>query len=339
MGFEAIQEAGNKSNGNFTKMSSDDYKKLEDYMIETCNIEEEETIVGVISGIHDLGLQKQDDAKTELKAGENKDEIMKKFPETYFETIDGKEYKCYPRPAAPKVAVTVDFPEIMINKGQFFSDGEGEEHPLRLILNGEFILSGGTRIVSRPLTAKNTEKLDAGWSISPKNTLYKMAKGAKLVNNGEPFEVKQLGSLLGKALQFNVQVFRNSKGYYTEVCKYASGLGRGQKAPELAESYITSVFLGDDNKEEDLKNLRASVRNTMMLSETYKDSAIREQFKELFPYMEEQYKKISGQEDKKKEAKAKELADAPDFDAPEEPEDEGIDIDFGDDGDDSPFEE
>lgn len=280
-----------------------DWKALEDYTIQVAQLEEPETMVGIVSGIIDVGEQEQEDAMIELKAGENEEEIAAKFKGTYFKTVEGKRYKCFKRPPAWHLVLTVDFPQIMLDKGKFCGKKEGEElRPLRLILNGEFVLKGGVKIASRPIQATNNKELGS-WSLSPKNTLYKMAKDSKLIKTGDVFPNDRVTELLGKAFQFSVQVHRNKDGFYNEYCKYVGATAKGQQAPEIEESCLYVVSFDGDNTDEALKQLRVSIRNTMMRATDYEEAPIREQLETLYPKMKDDYLALA----KLKKSEGKEL--------------------------------
>ena len=54
-------------------------------------------------------------------------------------------------------------------------------------------------------------------SCQTTKTFYQMAVGAKLVEKVKPFLPDNIGQLIGKAFQFEVQVGFNDKGYYFEM--------------------------------------------------------------------------------------------------------------------------
>lgn len=282
MGFTAYKVEENTTN-------RIDFKAREDYIITNAGLENKETLIGIVSGIIDLGFQKQDDAEFEFHGTpEEEQAIIEQFNgNTYFITKpeDGKRYKCWKRGSSQGVAFTVDFPDIMLDQSQFF---EGEEStgakPLRLILNQERMWKGGVRDVSKvfnlkPMKGKTTNNI---WSLSFNSTIYKMAIGAKLIATGEPFLPESVGNLVGKALQFEVQICRNERGFYQESIKYASGLGRGMVAPDFPQDMLYGIgFDSPDNDLNKVKEMRQSLINRIMLAGNYEGSELQKQINSI----------------------------------------------------------
>ncbi len=267
-----------------------DWAALDKYVVETAGLQNEEVLTGVISGVYDLGIQEQEDAKLEWKGTEEQErEEIAKNGNTYFEDLydyeskSTKRYKRYPQKPVQSVAFSVDFPDILIDKSPFFG-GEPNPKPLRLILGGEFVLKGGTKIVAKPfpLVARKNDKTNNKWSFPFNSTIYKMAAAAKLVNQGEPFVPQDVDKLLGVALQFKARVFFKD-GFYNEKCSFSAGLARGMKAPDFDSSILQLVQFDKDNEEDQLKQLRISVRNTMARASDYEGSKLQEQLLKLFP--------------------------------------------------------
>lgn len=264
-----------------------DFDAINKYVVETAGLQERETIAGVVSGIIDLGTQEQPDAEM-VFIGDEEDEkkAIAEFPSTYFkdgfdpETKKPVRLKCWPQKPIQCVAVAVDIPDILVDKGQFF--GESKPLPLRLYLGGQFYIEGSGMVVQRPTPLKVNKKL-GDWSLDQKHLFYKMAVAAKIIKAGEVFKPSRISELLGQAFQFEAQVFfKESKGksYYTEYIKYVSGLGRGQSVPELPNKPIMIQF----NKENDLeaiKELRAHVVNTIKKASNYEGSAIQKQIESV----------------------------------------------------------
>ncbi len=263
-----------------------DYDALNKYVVETANLKERETLIGYVSSIVDLGLQEQEDAKVEFK-GDAQEEanIIDDKPDTYFETGPDengvvKRWQRWPQKPAQAVAVSVDFPDIIVDKGQFF--GNSKPLPLRLWMGGQFFIQGTGMVVGRPTMLKINKK--AGfWSFDKKHLFHKMAVAAKLIKADEAFLPQNIDDLLGKAFQFQVQVFfKESKGkeYYTEYINFQGGLGRGQVAPEpLTEPFI--IQFTEPNSVENLKEIRNHVMNTLKRAGDFEGSAIQAQLAAL----------------------------------------------------------
>lgn len=281
---------GNTQAENTNKVTVD-WKALNEYVVTTAGLQQEETMVGIISGLYDVGVQEQEDAKMEFK-GTAEDEAAEiaKSPNTYFEDLydyedkKTKRYKRWPQRPVQQVVFAIDFPEIMLDKSRFFGVEEADPKPLRLLLGGEFTKTGGVKIAAKPLalTIRKNDKTGNKWSFTPNSTMHKMAVGAKIISKDDAFLPQDIDKLLGKALQFKVRVYFNTDGYYTEKCAFVAGLGRSQVAPEFDESLLHIVQFDADNTEADLKQLRASVRNTMAMASDYAESKLKVQLDKIF---------------------------------------------------------
>jgi len=286
MGFNVVK--GNQVEGGGSKV---DWKGLNEYVVETADVEQPTVIAGILSGVIDLGVQKQEPMTflSELSEDEEKAE-MDKDDRVSFETLDryydnGKwlenvRVKRVKVKDTQAVALVVDFPDIMLNKGQFFDEGNTEERPLRMLVGGEFKPGKDSPIVvAKPfaLTVRKNDKTNNQWSMAHNSALYKMAVAAKVVKQGEPFLPDNLDQLVGKAFQFEIQIGFNDKDYYFEKCRFTAGLGRGQKAPEIDESLLHVVQFDEENDEQTLKEMRASIKNTMRKATNFEGSKIAEQ--------------------------------------------------------------
>lgn len=298
MAFDAYSET---KGGNVAAQESKvDWDAMNKYVVETANLQQRETLVGYIAGIVDLGTQALEDAEVQFDGSPEKEaEIIADKPNTYFK--DGIDpvskkpvrLKCWPQDPAQCVTLAIDFPDVMLDKGQFFGDEDAEPKPLRLWLGGQFYLKDVGMVVGRPIPLKFGNIAPKGskavWSFKPNHTLYKMAVGAKLVEAGKPFMPKDIDSLIGVALQFEAQVFfKEGKGkqYYNEYVAYKTGLGRGQVAP----TPVTPAFMIQMNKpnvKEAVAELRSHVINTVKRASNYPGSVLETELNELRPPKQE----------------------------------------------------
>jgi hypothetical protein len=320
MAFE-VYGVDQKESGSEKKV---DFEKLNEYVVSTAQLENRETLVGVVSMIVDIGTQEQPDAEVTF-VGDEEDEkkAIAEKPQTYFkdgfdpETKKPVRLKCWAQKPIQSVAVAVDFPDIIVDKGQFF--GESKPLPLRLWLGGQFYIPDVGMVIGRPTPLKVNKKL-GDWSLDQKHLFYKMAVASKLIKPGEVFKPQQIDQLLGKAYQFEAQVFfKENKGkkYYTEYIKFVSGLGRGQVEPELVVQPMMIQF----NKENDpsaIKDLRNHVVNTLKRAVNYQGSAIQKQIEAVRGTKED-----SSQEGVQEQALVKvtvkeEKNEQPSFDPPED---------------------
>lgn len=275
----------NQSSGSGNKKEVD-FDALNRYVVEAAGLQQRETLVGVCSGIYDLGLQERADAELVHDGKESEADVIARSPNTYFKDgVDEKGNKarmmCYPQKPIQMVALSVDFPDIIVDKGQFF--GNSQPLPLRLYLGGQFYIQDVGMLVQRPTELK-ISKSTGVWSFDKKHLLHKMAVAAKLIAPDEAFLPQQIDQLLGKAFQFEAQVFmkkaKNGKEYFTEYVKFVSGLGRGQATPELPFEPLLIQF-DADNKDEDVKDLRAHIVNTMKRANNYAGSKIKAQIERV----------------------------------------------------------
>ena len=288
-----------------------DFAALNQYVVETCRLQQPETMLGVISVMVDLGTQEQNDAEYDLDEsdkGLSIEELTEKYSLDIHEGRIRKFDKSYdsktkswvirkfvPQQDRQSIVYAVDFPSIMLDKGKFFGEEEGKNvKPLRLWIGGQYWNKYQEKMLVQnviPLKVKNIA--DDGqpkkWSMATNSSLYKMAVAAKIINQGDAFLPQDADKLLGKTLQFKTQVFFNrgkdGKDYYTEKLAFATGLTRDQ-----AEKQVDSTYLIQFNQENDpqaLKELRKHVVNTIenatnyVNQETGEPSAIKRQLEAL----------------------------------------------------------
>ena len=286
MAFDIENSAGEQSE------SKVDWDALNKYTVETANLQEPETLVGVVTAIVDLGVQDQPDAEVVFEgSAEDEERITAEMPGTYF--IDGIDQqtkkrarlKCWPVKPQPCVAVAVDFPDILLNKGVFFGDKDAEAKPLRLWLGDTFYTKEHGSVVARPTVLKPSnlekdKKKSPIWSLAQNHLFYKMAVASKIVKPNEAFDRTRIDEVLGHAYQFQVQIFlkegKDGKEYLQERIKFVGGLGRGQSAPESpVEPFL--IQFNKVNAEESVKQLRSHVINTIKKANNYNGSAIQKQ--------------------------------------------------------------
>lgn len=271
------------------KQSNVDWDAYHEYIIETAQLQERETICGVISGLIDLGQQNLPDSEVVFN-GSEEDEAkeIEKNSNTYFkdgydpQTRKQARFKCWPNKPQQCVVLSVDFPDIQLNLGQFFGEADAEEKPLRMYLGGQFYVEGAGMLVARPIPLKINKSMGF-WSFDAKHQLYKMAVASKLIKAGEAFLPQQIDKLLGKTLQFEVQIHnkpgKNDKNYFTEYIKFVSGLGRNMQAYDFEDTFM--IQFNADNDLQDLKEVRAYVKNTMKRATNYVGSKVQQQIESL----------------------------------------------------------
>ena len=265
------------------------------YMVEKAGTQDQaDSQIGIITGLIDLGMQKQEDAKMKFTGdAEAEAAELVKNPLQYFETLPDDNgvptrYKRWAVKPCQQVALTADFTDIMLNQSQFFDEVDnGEEHPLRMLINNEFYLKGVGKIVGKPFNLKESRNDDGSWGIKNNTILYKLAAatGGVLDEKGN-LKPAALGKLLGKAALFEIQLFTNSydgKEYLNEKIKLVGQVPKAMQKliPEIDQKYIYGVnFTGEQDKEV-LGNLRQSVINTMTLAVNFEGSDIQKALIEM----------------------------------------------------------
>jgi len=305
MAFKVKKQERSESISNLPTVDWDAYHN---YIVEKAGLQSQEVLIGYVAGIIDLGEQVQEDAKV-VFTGSAADEAkaIAQHPATYFEdgidqqTKKPARFKRWPQKPLQAVTLAIDFPDIMLNLGQFFGEENSEEKPLRMYLGGQFYIPGKGMVVGRPIYLKysnlSDDKKKPIWSFDKKHTLYKMAVGAKIIENGKPFLPDDIDQLLGVSLQFDVQIFfKENKGkkYFTENIKFASGLGRNQKAIEpLSDPFLIQF----DDENEHLSEVRSHVLNTIRQASNFEGSKIQKQLDAIRPANKDEHE----EEDKPKD--------------------------------------
>jgi hypothetical protein len=261
-----------------------DFDALNRSVVEQASLQQRETVVGVIGMIVDLGTQELPDAENVFTGSEEDERAeIAKFPSTYFkdgldpDTRKQCRLKCYPQKPQQCVAVAIDFPGITIDRSAFFPDSK--PLPLRLWLGGQFYIPGAGMIIQRPTALKVNKKL-GDWSMDQKNLLHRLAVAAKMIQPNECFLPNRIDELLGKAFQFEAQVYfkkgKDGREFYTEYVKFASALGRGMTVPENPVTPMLVQF-NKENDEDAIKTMRNHVVNTIKRATNYQGSLIQKQ--------------------------------------------------------------
>ena len=284
-----------------------DYAALDQYVVDTVECQQPETLNGVIVGIVDLGNQRLPDAEYDVDSGDESltvEELTEKYATEIesskvskfdivkdWSTRPPKEVikKFVPQKDRQCITYCVDFPDVMLDKSQFFGE-KSEPKPLRLYFGGSFYNTHSKKMIVQnllPLKITNiakdpkTQKL---WSLSPKSQLHKMAVASKLINTGDAFLPDNIDELLGKTLQFKVQIGFNEKGdkkYYFEKMSFIGALQRKDKPFEDVETFL--IQMDSENDPESLKMIRKHILNTMEMATNFEGSALQKQLLEVRP--------------------------------------------------------
>ena len=304
MGFKVTATSTTSTN---TDRPQVDFAALEKYTVDAAECEQPETLNGVVVGIIDLGNQKLPDAEYDVDSGDESltvEELTDKYSDDIeagkiskfdivkdWSTRPPKEVikKFVPQKDRQCITYAVDFMDIMLDKSQFFGE-KSEPKPLRLYFGGQYYNTFSKKMMVQnllPLKITNIAKdpkNDKVWSLNPKSQLHKMAVAAKLINTGDAFLPDRIDELLGKTLQFKVQIGFNEKGdkkYYFEKMSFIGALQRKDKPFEDVETFL--IEMDSENDPEALKNLRKHIISTQEMATNFEGSALQKQLLEVRP--------------------------------------------------------
>ena len=302
----AFKVTGSNTTTTSTKPTVD-FDALNDFVVEQVGCQQPETLNGVVVGIIDLGNQKLPDAEYNVDSGDEDlsvEELEAKYADEIaagkiskfdfvkdWSTRPPKDVikKFVPQKDRQCISYCVDFPDVMLDKGQFFGENS-EPKPLRLYFGGQYYHQGLKKMIVQnllPLKLSNIAKdprNDKLWSLNPKSQLHKMAVASKIINTGEAFLPDQIDELLGKTLQFKVQIGFNEKGdkkYYFEKMSFLGAIQRKDKPFEDVDTFL--IQMDDDNDPEALKQIRKHLLNTMEMATNFEGSALQKQLLEVRP--------------------------------------------------------
>ena len=284
-----------------------DFDALNEFVVEQVGCQQPETLNGVLTGIIDLGNQMLPDAEYDVDSGDESltvEELTEKYTAEIesgkvskfdivkdWSTRPPKEVikKFVPQKDRQCITYVVDFMDIMLDKSQFFGE-KSEPKPLRLYFGGSFYNTHSKKMIVQnllPLKIANIAKdpkNDKVWSLNPKSQLHKMAVAAKLINTGDAFLPDNIDELLGKTLQFKVQIGFNEKGdkkYYFEKMSFIGALQRKDKPFEDVPVFL--IQMDDENDPEALKQIRKHLLNTMEMATNFEGSTLQKQLLEVRP--------------------------------------------------------
>ena len=292
-GFQFYGNKGGNSEDTALK-----FAEMNSYVVETVGLEKPKTLVGVVSAIVDLGSQPLPDSEYPLEGddvGLSVDQLLEKyadvvasrgvhFSEGYNGVTKQRELmKKVPNKPFQCVAIAIDFPSKIVDKGKFF--GESNPAPLRIWYGGKYwdgekmVVQNLTSLKEKPLTPNGKD-----WSLNPKSILHKMAVASELVADTKtPFKPENIDGLLGKAFLFSAQVINeagrganSNKLYYKEKVTFVGALMDGQEAPVLEKTNL--VMMNDQNNApQAIKEIPAHIKNTIARAKEFSGSALEAQ--------------------------------------------------------------
>lgn len=260
------------------------------------------SIPGVISGLYDLGNQKLEDAAIPVTdenfkksfpafdgSQEQQDAVIAKYTNRQnvrFEKVENVLCLRYVQNPVQQIAFSIDFPQVLVDKGQFF--GNSKPLPLRMLLNYEYTVPGTKeKIVARPYNLRDA-KHDLGngkavWALAKNNGLHKLAAAADLLDDNGLFNKERAGELIGKVVQFEFRVWMKpakvgDKTFFTEEIKLVGMVPEGVAIPDVPEGILHCVNLHGENDPEAVKQMRVAIKNTMKRALNYDTSSLKPVF-------------------------------------------------------------
>lgn len=276
------------------------WDELNAHVVEAAGNGKVRSLPGVISGLIDLGEQNLEHGVevSTATAEEEEAEMAKQSEEdraakrgVYFadgldpDTKKPARLRFYPRKPVQQLAVMVDFPQVLVDKGQFF--GNSNPLPLRLPLNGEFTLTlaGGekVKVVGKPYNIKEMNHAEKGqkaiWAFAKNNGIHKLADAVGVLDDDGFFRKGNIGKLLGKVAQFQFQVHmkpgKNGGAFFDEKIKLVGMVPEGVPLPEIPEGILHGVNLYSDNDPETVKQLRKTVKDTQRRANNFQGSPLQ----------------------------------------------------------------
>lgn len=294
-----------------------DFDALMEYKLKALGGEGKHDFIGVVTRLDQLGLQQQDrqtvvwDDKAKAEHAwrfELNDKGEVKDPSAHIEdtVYGGKVQECliYSRKPAQQVAVSVDFPEVMLDIGQFYGDESGTLKPFREIIGSNGFLPkfklGKGKVIAKPFnlteTNVNRQKKDAKayYAIAKNSKLHSMAEWAGVLDDEENIKAAQLGKLIGQPMNFEVDVKidewekdgNTNRRLKVDIMPVSKLSVRDRKAydEELADLIKPESFgvvqFNAANKPEFLKDLRKETINTMKMALNFDESVIKGELEE-----------------------------------------------------------
>lgn len=318
-----VEETRPESTGSSSNV---DWDALNDYtyeMVTNGGRSEKQSLIGRITKLYELGEQERDDqvlkydAKVKgehawrFEASEEKGkEGEQKDPTARIEVrkIKGKDEEClvYSQKPVRQMTMAIDFPEKMLDLGQFWGNDDGVEKPLREHIGGQWFrkLEDGSRVdvVGRPInlvhTNVNRQVKDAEplYAFGKTSLVFKLANACDVLDETGNFKVQHINKLLGKFCMFEVNTYWNTwkRADGTEGRKLVTTILPTGRLSERDEAFVESDLLPrmdeDDlgglvfkkpNRERDLKEVKALVKRTMGLALDYEGSKLQKELDEL----------------------------------------------------------
>lgn len=331
--IERPETNGTSGNGGGSKLSADQWNELHDLearalgLIEGEVEEISEPQIGVVTVGYDLGIHERGNQQIPVDSKEYKDQEWRlekntdgsqkdldaRVENTYY---DHKMQKClvYPRKPAPLFTIAVDFPEIIVDRSEFFGENS-KPAPYRVIFGQEgFVVKDEDGsipdIIPSPfnLNPVNVNRGKEGasplYAIAKNSKLHKLAKYCDVLDEDGVFKPNYIGKLIGKVCSFQLTAkwkrgVSKSTGREYKILSVdaqpASSLGKRDR--EAYESSLSDVipaesfgYLGfnaaqcltgkDGDAQTLIKQTRKSIINTMLRANNFASNYKIKEFKD-----------------------------------------------------------
>jgi len=244
-------------------------KHLAEAIDEATDNGENKNLVCIISALIDSGMQKPDDEFTEYKWED--DERQNKLLEADFGCYVEEDKFYIPNRATDSVIIAVDFPDVMVDYGKYFNDGESDIKPYRHLLAGQWMGIAGITTLA--------PKSDGYGTLT---RITKLGKATGLVKGSKAPSDFALGDLLGK-------VFTMDLGYVwadNKKDKENPHLNINTGEPSSKHKSIPTpdydleplgISMDGGNTDEELNQLSVSVIKRLELAEGWEESELRKE--------------------------------------------------------------
>ncbi|ATN93414.1 hypothetical protein [Pseudoalteromonas phage J2-1_QLiu-2017] len=221
------------------------------------------------------------------------------YPELTDEEIDaqiaaGKTMIRYESIPSREVGYILDFPEITVDKGQFF--GESNPAPYRVLYGGTF-----QGLPSRPIKVSGRKNDNDVWCCAENSLHVKLAKAAR-INTKDGLPQDDILSLIGKQVKVQLEVYLAKGKYLQEKVSNFSPLSRGQEPLEYNEDLLMYVgFNDEENDAMSLRYLTSAMKSYMKQASNYEKSVVKGQIEAL--EAKDEQARAQGQSQAKPQAK------------------------------------
>lgn len=226
-----------------------------------------------VSLLIDSGTQPPQEAFTEYPWEDN--DKQNKLLKAGFgcKVEDDKFY--IPNSSSDSIIIAVDFPDILIDYGKFFSeDGESEERPFRYYIAGDWKGIAGVTVA----------QVGADGTYSTRSTISKIAKAAGLVKGGKVDKDFNIGDIMGAVFTMDVEIdYKEDKSYI----KAKNISTRSKKLPPLKcdiDCIGIMMNLDEDDEpyvEDELRQINTTVIKRLQMAEEWEDSDLKKALEKL----------------------------------------------------------